>query len=92
WPQGWRGEGNPWPLVGSGRRGQVFLLQGEGSCVPCRKEGCERHVGSYSDCLLQMSTARVAAVAAEMLGLPAEAARSAPSQVVNTIHLVRPAA
>lgn len=92
WPQGWRGQGNPWPLVGSGRRGQVFLLQGEGSCVPCRKEGCERHVGSYSDCLLQMSTARVAAVAAEMLGLPAEAARSAPSQVVNTIHLVRPAA
>ncbi len=92
WPQGWRGAGNPWPLVGSGRHENVTLLQGEGACVPCRQEGCERNVASYSDCLMQMSTARVAAVAAEMLGLGAEAARTAPSAIVNTVKLVRPAA
>jgi heptosyltransferase III len=92
WPQHWQGGGSPWALVGSARHGNVYLLQGEGSCVPCRQEGCERNVASYSDCLMQMSTARVATIAADMLGLPAEAARTAPSTVIDTTGLVRPQA
>ncbi|KAF1055962.1 MAG: hypothetical protein GAK41_00241 [Burkholderia gladioli] len=60
--------------------------------MPCRQEGCERNVASYSDCLMQMSTARVAQAAAQMLGLPAEAALTAPSAIVNPVKLVRSAA
>jgi len=62
---------NPWPLKGSGRQGNVYLLQGEGECVPCRQEGCDRHLGSYSKCLTEMRAERVIGVIAEMLGLPA---------------------
>jgi heptosyltransferase-3 len=70
WPQRWpSATTNPWPLRGSGRHLNVYLLQGEGACVPCREEGCARHVTSRSDCLDNMSTARVKAAAAEMLGL-----------------------
>jgi len=37
--------------------------------VPCRHEGCERHVDSRSDCLVHLDAQRVKAAAAEMLGL-----------------------
>jgi heptosyltransferase-3 len=37
--------------------------------VPCRHEGCERHVDSRSDCLTNLGTQRVKAAAADMLGL-----------------------
>jgi len=69
WPCEWPATENPWQLRGSGRRGNVYLLQGEGECVPCRQEGCERHVESRSDCLAGLSTHRVTAVVAQMLGL-----------------------
>lgn len=94
WPQGGvPGGGEPWPLRGSGRRGNVYLLQGEGECVPCRQEGCERRLDSASRCLTELSPWRVIAVAAGMLGLPAEAGQppagteaGAPA-VVKTINL-----
>lgn len=70
WPRHWPATGNPWPLRGSGRHGNVYLLQGEGACVPCRQEGCERYVESRSDCLANLSARRVKVAAAEMLGLP----------------------
>lgn len=70
WPKGWPAGSNPWPLVGSGRRANVYLLQGEGACVPCKQEGCDRHVESTSQCLVTLPTARVVAAVAEMLGLP----------------------
>lgn len=69
WPQHWPATENPWPLRGSGRHGNVWLLQGEGDCVPCRHEGCERKVDSRSDCLVNLGAQRVKAAAAEMLGL-----------------------
>ncbi|WP_110420457.1 glycosyltransferase family 9 protein [Burkholderia vietnamiensis] len=69
WPQHWPPTENPWALRGSGRPGNVWLLQGEGDCVPCRHEGCERHVDSRSDCLAHPGAQRVKAAAAEMLGL-----------------------
>ncbi len=70
WPKGWQAGSNPWPLVGSGRRGNVYLLQGEGACVPCMQEGCQRHVESTSECLVTLPTSRVIGAVAEMLGLP----------------------
>ena len=29
----------------------VTLVQGSGDCVPCHLEGCDRHRGSRSQCL-----------------------------------------
>lgn len=50
---------SPWRRQGSQRQGNVFLLQGEGDCVPCLGEGCDRHVNSLSDCLQRLSVHRV---------------------------------
>ena len=34
---------NPYKMNGTQRVNNVVLLQGEGDCVPCMEEGCERH-------------------------------------------------
>jgi len=68
WPQAHTGPQSPWAMQGSARVGNVFLVQGEADCVPCRLEGCERHLDSESRCLTSLPVARVwAALAA--LGL-----------------------
>lgn len=71
WPQDWSGEQSPWASVGSGRQGNVYLLQGLGDCVPCRLEGCDRHVGSLSRCLQEVPASRVIDVALSMLAFRA---------------------
>jgi heptosyltransferase III len=71
WPSAWPAGTEPWSLRGSGRRGNVYLLQGEGECVPCRREGCERHLESRSDCLANLGAGRVIAAASELLGISA---------------------
>ena len=53
------------------KRGDVYLLQGDGDCVPCRHEGCGRHMDSTSDCLTTLPAWRVVSAAAELLGIPA---------------------
>ncbi|WHZ28805.1 MAG: Lipopolysaccharide heptosyltransferase III [Nitrospira sp.] len=50
---------SPWRKEGSQRQGNVFLLQGEGDCVPCLAEGCDRHIDSLSRCLQELSADRV---------------------------------
>ncbi len=67
WPRGHPPERNPWKRVGSARVGNVFLVQGEKSCVPCLLEGCGRHVESYSDCLQELPAARVIDAARALL-------------------------
>jgi heptosyltransferase-3 len=52
WPKGHTASANPWQRYGSQRVGNVQLIQGRAACVPCGHEGCERHIGSASDCLL----------------------------------------
>jgi heptosyltransferase-3 len=69
WPQGWNGGSSPWQLTGSGRQGNVYLLQGTGACVPCKLEGCEANIHSRSDCLLRLDANRVIDAAAELLGV-----------------------
>lgn len=61
WPVGCTAATSPWQMRGSQRSGNVTLLQGAGDCVPCREEGCERHVASSSDCLTGMSAGTVIA-------------------------------
>ena len=58
---------SPWCRHGSQRQGNVFLLQGEGDCVPCLGEGCDRHVESRSECLQQLPVSRVIEAAETML-------------------------
>lgn len=60
---------SPWRRQGSQRQGNVFLLQGEGACVPCLAEGCERHINSLSECLQQLPASRVIHAAETMLGV-----------------------
>lgn len=73
WPQGWRGKGNsPWQLRAPLQRsGRVSIVQGTtertAGCVPCLQEGCERHLGSRSDCLDGLPLARVLAAVDQAL-------------------------
>lgn len=69
WPNGWASLDSPWQRQGSGRQGNVYLLQGESpkGCVPCLLEGCQRHVDSGSECLLSLSAERVIRAAEEIL-------------------------
>ena len=59
WPSAWTGNTSPWPRVGSGRQGNVFLVQGAGGCVPCMLEGCQRNIDSSSDCLQNLAVGTV---------------------------------
>lgn len=67
WPKGHPGGVNPWQRIGSARSGNVFLVQGPGACVPCLLEGCERNIESFSDCLQELTAARVIAAASALL-------------------------
>ncbi len=58
---------SPWKTHGSQRLENVYLLQGEGDCVPCLAEGCDRHIDSLSECLQQLSVTRVIQAAETML-------------------------
>jgi heptosyltransferase III len=58
---------SPWKSHGSQRLENVYLLQGEGDCVPCLGEGCDRHINSLSDCLQQLSVNRVIQAVETML-------------------------
>jgi heptosyltransferase-3 len=70
WPATYAGYVSPWQRVGSGRVGNVHLLQGVAPCapgVPCLLEGCEKHVDSSSDCLTHLPASRVIDAAAALL-------------------------
>jgi heptosyltransferase III len=54
WPQKQPAAANPWRRLGNQRRGNVLLIQGRAACVPCKYEGCGRHLESASDCLLSL--------------------------------------
>ena len=71
WPKDCDLGSNPFGLHGTQQVGNVMLVQGagrgDGSCVPCFEEGCERHVGSFSDCLQHLSPQTVIAAAQTLL-------------------------
>ena len=68
WPKEWPASSqSPWKFQGSQRQGNVILLQGEGDCVPCLHEGCDRHINSLSDCLQHLQADRVVAAAERLL-------------------------
>ena len=59
WPKGYGKEEEPYRMVGTQHIGNVVLLQGEGDCVPCMEEGCDRHNASLSVCLQKLPVAQV---------------------------------
>jgi lipopolysaccharide heptosyltransferase III len=49
-----------WAAAGTiQRRHNVWLVQNPLPCLPCQGEGCERHTGSFSRCLDELSPAQV---------------------------------
>ena len=67
WPAGQSADANPWQLVGSQSSGRVRLVQGAGACVPCRNEGCGKHIESESLCLTTMRAETVIAAVYDAL-------------------------
>ena len=75
WPRGHSPHANPWRRCGSQRVGNVALIQGASeACVPCNLEGCDRHIGSYSDCLQNLPAATVIEAVAALLEVEAQSA------------------
>ncbi len=66
WPKGCDADPSPYRFRGTQFVGNVALVQGAGTCVPCMQEGCARHEGSESACL-QMLAAGTVIEAAENL-------------------------
>lgn len=68
WPRDHASATNPWKRLGSQTVGRVRLIQGNAPCAPCHKEGCERNVASFSDCLLGLPAASVIAALEAVMG------------------------
>jgi heptosyltransferase-3 len=59
WPKNHPVDSNPWHRCGTQHVGNVVLVQGSEACVPCLLEGCDRHVDSSADCLVNLPLAKV---------------------------------
>ncbi len=70
WPQAWSPATNPFVKIGSQRRNNVYLIQGQGDCVPCFEEGCDRHINSRSQCLENLTAKHVITAVNALIGLP----------------------
>lgn len=69
WPKNYVENSNPYSMKGTQRVNNVVLLQGEGDCVPCMEEGCDRHNDSLSDCLQSLQSVRAIDAVCELLNL-----------------------
>lgn len=66
WPAGGMTKG--WADTGAvQQRGNVWLVQHAFPCTPCQLEGCERRLGSHSQCLDDLSPRQVMAAIDEAL-------------------------
>jgi len=70
WPKDYAADRNPYRMQGTQRVNNVVLLQGEGDCVPCMKEGCDRHNDSLSECLQKLPALRAIDALRELVNLP----------------------
>jgi heptosyltransferase-3 len=68
WPAS--GPDRPWEASGAVQnRGNVWLVQNPLPCMPCHLEGCERHIGSRSACLDQLTPEQVLSAVDQALDL-----------------------
>jgi heptosyltransferase-3 len=69
WPVG--GLDAPWQASGTiQNRGNVWIVQNSLPCVPCMLEGCERHTGSASMCLEELTAEQVLSAVDQALQFP----------------------
>jgi len=54
-PYGYHANVNPFDKKGNQHVNNVYFVQGEGDCVPCDLEGCDRYQQSHSRCLDNLS-------------------------------------
>ena len=66
-PFDYQSNANPFVRKGSQHVGNIHLLQGEGDCVPCQLEGCDRNRQSRSRCLDDLSAERVNSLVNQLL-------------------------
>jgi len=59
WPSRYNLNINPFDRIGSRQLNNISLIQGNGDCVPCHLEGCDKHRQSRSRCLDTLSPERV---------------------------------
>lgn len=69
WPKGHDARSTPWHRLGDQASHNVRIVQGNAACVPCRHEGCDRHINSYSTCLLDLPASRVISALSEITQL-----------------------
>jgi heptosyltransferase III len=67
WPSGYQHNKNPFENKGTQHINNVLLVQGVGECVPCHREGCDRHRTSHSDCLDKLSVDTIKQAAKQTL-------------------------
>lgn len=67
WPKDYSSDENPFIKKGSQKVRNVFLVQGEGDCVPCHQEGCDRHLESYSKCLQNIPSEKLTEIVRQAL-------------------------
>lgn len=68
WPKDYHEAQNPFARKGSQNVKNVFLIQGEGQCVPCHEEGCERRIDSFSKCLQNIPADKIITALKQALG------------------------
>ena len=68
WPKNHDITQNPFVRQSFQNVNNVFLIQGEGQCVPCHEEGCGRSIESVSDCLQNLPADKVIAAVKQALG------------------------
>ena len=68
WPFAYDQNVNPFNRIGSQQVGNIYLIQGQGDCVPCHLEGCDRHQQSRSVCLDSLSSEVIKAVIVQIVG------------------------
>ena len=68
WPKGYEEDRNPYRMRGTQHVNNVVVVQGNGGCVPCMEEGCERHNASLSDCLQNLPASSVYAAIRDLSG------------------------
>lgn len=59
WPINYHKHKNPFVTKGSQHVNNIYLIQGEGDCVPCYLEGCDKHRLSRSQCLDTLTSKKV---------------------------------
>ena len=67
WPIGFNEDINPFHKIGSQQLNNISLIQGQGDCVPCHLEGCDKHRQSRSQCLDSLPSEQVKQVVARVM-------------------------